>query len=364
MPFNEPLSFCPNRVWRCYTGGALLDRFTGASPEKDGHEPEDWLASTVRAVNGAHSQGPDEGLARLRGAGDPPGPRFSDLLDAHATEILGRRHAARYGGNLAVLCKYLDSSVRLPIQCHPDRALAKTLYHSDYGKTECWYILDTRTVDGQPPYLLMGFQPGVTRKAFAEAVAAQNVAAMERMLHKVHCRPGEMYFIPGRFPHAIGPGVFMLETQEPSDWVIQPERTCADTCLSDADMWGPLTPEQGLDVFDYTGLSADQMLGRVLIKESPLSAAADGRITELIGTGLTPAFAVQRAVITGTLTLALPRDFGIVVVADGQGVMSWSSGNKAIRRGDYFLVPAGCPSITCATRSGPLTLLVCLPPAT
>ena len=48
-----PLFFMPNRVWRCYSGGALLDKFVGNEKAEDGHFPEDWLASTTRAANGA-----------------------------------------------------------------------------------------------------------------------------------------------------------------------------------------------------------------------------------------------------------------------------------------------------------------------
>ncbi len=253
MTVTEPIFFGPNRVWRCYTGGLLLERFVGAEAPCDAHLPEDWLASTVRAINGEHSRGPDEGLARTVHADGSQGELLVELLERDPAAILGEAHAAKYGPDLGVLCKYLDSAVRLPIQCHPDVPIARELYDSEFGKTESWHILDTRTIDGEEPYLLMGFKPGVTKEAFAQAVEAQDVEAMVSMLHKLRPQRGETYFVPARLPHAIGPGVFMVETQEPSDWVIQPERFCADTRLSDADMWGPLTPEQGLGVFDYTG---------------------------------------------------------------------------------------------------------------
>lgn len=53
---------------------------------------------------------------------------------------------------MGVLVKFLDSAERLPIQVHPDKEKAKILFHSGYGKTEAWYILDGRKIHGENPY--------------------------------------------------------------------------------------------------------------------------------------------------------------------------------------------------------------------
>ncbi len=362
MPFDQPIFFAPNRVWRCYTGGALLGRFVGAPAEADGHVPEDWLASTVRALNAENSQGPDEGLARTLRPDGSPGPLLAELVGAHAEALFGPDHVGRFGRSMALLCKYLDSAVRLPIQCHPDAATARRLYGSPFGKTECWHILDTRPIGGQAPYLLMGFRPGVTRAAFAAAVAKQDVAAMEAMLHQVPARPGETYFVPARLPHAIGPGVFMIEVQEPSDWVVQPERYCADTRLSDAAMWGGLAPDQGLDVFDYAGLAEADLRARVAPRETIVAKEPGGLVAEIVGPHLTPAFALWRAEVRGTMRVALPRAFGLVVVTAGRGAIAWDGGERPVRRGQYFLQPAGVKSIR-YTAEEPMTLAIGLPPA-
>ena len=361
MQLDQPLFFAPNRVWRCYTGGALLDRFVGAPTEADGHLPEDWLASTVRAINDENAQGPDEGLARTRRADGSPGPLLAELAATEAEALFGPDHVARFGRDMALLCKYLDSAVRLPIQCHPDVPLARRLYASAFGKTECWHILDTRQIAGQAPYLLMGFKPGVMREAFAAAVAAQDVRAMEAMLHKLHARPGETYFVPARLPHAIGPGVFMIEVQEPSDWVVQPERYCADTRLSDAAMWGALAPEQGLDVFDYTSLAKDELLARVAPKETTVASEPGGTVAEIVGPDLTPAFSLWRARVDRTLRISLPRAFGLVVVTAGRGTIAWQGGRRPVRRGEYFLQPFGVKSIAYAAEE-PMSLAIGLPP--
>ena len=358
---SGPVFFAPNRVWRCYTGGALLDRFRGVRPERDGHEPEEWLASTVRAVNGVHSRGPDEGLACVATASGGQ-QLFIDLLKGEGARILGAPHVARHGTDLGVLCKYLDSAVRLPIQCHPDATIAQALYHSRHGKTECWFIVNTRRIGGEDPYLLVGFKPGVTAESFRQAAQAQDTALMTAMLHRIQCQPGEMYFIPGRMPHAIGPGVFMVETQEPSDWVVQPESRCADTCLTPDDMWGPLTPEQALAVFDYTPMDREETLRRIRPTPRVVSRGPGCEAFALIGAEHTQAFAVMSMSVHGACPLTIPRSFGVIVVVQGDGELRWPAGKRRVCAGDYFLLPFSLSQGDCEVTGSDLNLLICLPP--
>lgn len=59
----EPIFFEKNRVWRVYTGGKL---FEGLWEEKavDSFYPEEWIASSVRALN-RNSNSENEGLSKL-----------------------------------------------------------------------------------------------------------------------------------------------------------------------------------------------------------------------------------------------------------------------------------------------------------
>ncbi|MDQ3407754.1 MAG: hypothetical protein M3472_06315, partial [Chloroflexota bacterium] len=81
---TAPFSLPPNRITRFYRGGALLDRFrasgigglaaattdepagTGAAADADGQQPEDWLASTLRAWTPVGKALSDEGLSVVR----------------------------------------------------------------------------------------------------------------------------------------------------------------------------------------------------------------------------------------------------------------------------------------------------------
>jgi mannose-6-phosphate isomerase len=328
MNFNNPIFFTPNRVWRLYTGGKLLDRFRNEEQESDGHFPEEWLASTVPAYNGEHSQSDDEGLAKVVTEGIK-GQTLSKLLKKFGPDILGEKHFQKYGENTALLCKYLDSAVRLPIQCHPDIPTAQRLYNSSFGKTECWHIISTRKIKGEEPYILLGFKKDVKQEEFKNAVYEQQIDKMIDMLHKIPVKEGDTYFVPARIPHAIGPGVFMLEVQEPSDWVIQPEQFCADIKLNIQDMWGPLAPEQGLEVFDYTGVTLDELYEKVSPSNQVLFQSENMEILELIGKKHTSSFGLRKVRIKKEAKINLPG-IALFVVAKGTGQIVWGNGEKTI----------------------------------
>ena len=352
---SDLLFFEPNRVWRCYTGGALLDSFLGQVPTGDNYFPEDWLASCVLAVNREHTQGPEEGLSRLRSDGQMPSQLLRDVIASNPHAYLGD------ASEMSLLCKYLDSAVRLPIQCHPDQEFARLHYGSEHGKTESWLILGTREINDEPPYLLMGFQPEIDPEEFARAVFAQDIPAMEAMLHRVPVEPGEVYFIPGRFPHAIGPGVFLLEVQEPSDWVVQPERFCAGTELSDSDMWGPLDPQTALTCFRYEGETIEQVRGRLQKQPAAVQSAEGGCLSRVIGPETTLCFGVDFLTVTGEFILEHPAPYYLVVVIAGEGEAVWERGSVRVGKGDVFFVPHGVRRLQFSTTGIPLEAYLCLP---
>ena len=108
-----PTALPPNLVWRSYLGGSVLRRFRGLPGTGDNHFPEDWLASTVLARNGAHAQHPQEGLSRVadvgrkphvggfagEGAGGLAGPRQAEL--PAGAKAAGPLEAARFIGSAA-----------------------------------------------------------------------------------------------------------------------------------------------------------------------------------------------------------------------------------------------------------------------
>lgn len=330
-PRDQLLFFQPNLVWRCYLGGKLLGEYVKNPRSEDSLFPESWLGSTTVANNGEHQTSPEEGLARLRS-----GELFRDCLASSGEALLGYQSK-----DLGVLCKFLDSAIRLPLQCHPDREFARKYCNSEHGKTESWFILETRSINGEDPYILLGFKEGVSPEAFREAVLKQDIPTLVNMLHKVPVKAGDAFFIPGRLPHAIGTGVMMLEVQEPTDLVVQPEKYIGDQELSDRDMWQNLTVEQGLACFDYRGSSREEILSKLQIQPQA------GQLSTLIGPDRTDCFQVQRLTLAPGESAALDlQHWKLAVVTKGSAaVQSNSNPAEQAGKGDVFFVPAGVKTL-------------------
>ena len=63
--FERPIFFERNRVFRIYKGGLLFHDFFG-DEAKDGNYPEEWVASSVRAMN-LDSTNEKEGISKIKG---------------------------------------------------------------------------------------------------------------------------------------------------------------------------------------------------------------------------------------------------------------------------------------------------------
>ena len=70
---------------------------------------------------------------------------------------LGKKLAEKYG-TTGVLIKMLDSLERLTVQVHPDKEYARTVFNSAFGKTESWYVLNTREINGEKIFDEVGNQ--------------------------------------------------------------------------------------------------------------------------------------------------------------------------------------------------------------
>jgi mannose-6-phosphate isomerase len=326
---NDLIFFEANRVWRCYTGGKLLDELTRTETPVDGNFPEEWLASVTLANNDAHQQSPAEGLSIIKGTNSI----FRDMLRKFPEAALGTDST----GDPGVLCKYLDSAVRLPIQCHPDRRFARKHCRSEYGKTESWLILETRAINGEQPYILLGFKPGVTEARFRAAVADQDIRAMTGCLHKFPVKPGDVFFIPGRIPHAIGPGLLLLEVQEPTDLVVQPEKQIGNVELTDNQMWGALTPGTAMSCFDYRTDSAERVLQKLRLIPETAETFPEAVLENVIDTRQTECFKVEKLTITGRLDYKAKAPWHLAVVVAGQGDAACPKPH-AIKAGDCFFV--------------------------
>lgn len=349
----KPLKMLENRVWRIYLGGYLLDELRGDTA-KDGYFPEDWLASVVPANNPPRDNKPEnEGLSSiLNENGDTV--FLKDLIEKNPLEMLGEEHISKFGTNFGVLTKFLDSAERLPIQVHPDKPTAKRLFSSDYGKTESWYILAGREIDGEAPYILLGFKEDIDTAKLRELFDKQDITAIASLMHKITVKPGEVYMISGGTPHAIGSGCFILEIQEPTDYTISLEKK---------DMLGNDVPDslihQGIgfekmfECFHYDKCTEAELLSNFRLEPVHI----DGGNYKLIGYNDTPCYALNRITVSGVYTKQPANKPSALVVVQGCGEID---GIK-VSQGDCLFIPyaLGCFDIH---SDADMILLECLPP--
>ena len=353
---NSPLKCLPNRVWRSYLGGRLIDELRGEPNPKDGNYPEEWAASITRAINGP-GHPPDEGLSKVVWEGEMV--TLLDLIRRFPQDMLGEEHLSRFGETTALLVKLLDSAERLQIQAHPDKSFARRYLNSDYGKTESWIILRVREDMPEPPYILLGFKPSVSKKGFKEAVMRQDVPTMESYLHKLPVQPGDVYLVKSRVPHAIGPGVFMVEVQEPTDFVVLVERRgSGGVVLSEEECSMGLGMETALKVFEYEGMSEEELKGRYKLEPKVTEESSGGRVVRLIDEEIAECFSAESLEVNGELSLAR-ETFYIGVIVEGEGVIRGDFGSLPLRQGDCIFIPT---SLEEHEYRGRMKLIACYPP--
>lgn len=359
-----PLKMKENRVWRLYYGGKLIDEMRKSGNGLDDNFPEDWLASVVVADNPDRADKPEkEGLSKIE-TNDGSELYLKDLIDSDPETYLGKEHIERFGVNFGVLTKFLDSAERLPIQVHPTKDAAKRLFNSDYGKTESWYILNSRVIDGEEPYILLGFKKPVTSEKWKELFDKQDIAEMQEYMHKITVKPGDVFLITGGTPHAIGSGCMLLEVQEPTDYTISVEK---------CDMRGNLMPdhlchmglgfEKMFECFTYEALTKEEIMDRYYLKADTLEDNGTSKKEALITYGDTACFALNRISVETTYERKGSGRACCLAVAKGSG--KFQNGNKVIeiKAGDCLFEPAQTAEYTVIANDGDaLEILECMPP--
>lgn len=319
--FDSPIFFHKNRVGRVYIGGKLFSAFFG-DDSADSYEPEEWIASNVSALN-KNSKTEKEGVSKVANSD----LYFDELIEKYPQELLGSSKKLR------ILVKILDSAIRLPAQAHPDKEFSRKYFNSEYGKTECWIVLDTRP-DAK---IYFGFKNGVTLSEFEKAIddSERDKDAMERLMLEIKPEKNGVYLVPAKTVHAIGAGCLILEIQEPTDFTIQPERYCGEYKLSDKEMYLGLTRTQAVECFDFAK-APNAKIEPVFIEDT-----ASIKTESLINKNNTECFVVNRITLSGgKKTLKIEDSYAIYIVTNGEGILSGNNYSKIINKGDYFFMPA------------------------
>jgi mannose-6-phosphate isomerase len=345
----------PNRVRRNYRGGALLDLFVEKRPACDGIQPEDWIASTVRASNPGLPPVVDEGLAFVM---DESKGRISlgELFASDPEFYLGRKHFADFGLQVGFLAKMLDSAMRLHVQAHPTAAFAQQHLSSRWGKLETYVILKVR--DGCDPFIRLGFQRPPSKNEWRRIILEQDIAAMDACFDPIPVRVGEVWLVPGGLPHAIGPGVLMLEVMEPTDLVVRCEFEREGIIVPPEARFMGRDLDFCLQIFDYTKRSPAEIRADYCIKPQGISQNE----TRLIGPAQTSSFSISRYKAGGVMVLPAAPTLRVCIVADGKGFLEVAGERLPLHPGCRFLLPAAATEGKITPLEGEtVDLLVCAP---
>lgn len=299
----------PTRVYRFYRGGALLGGFRGVE-EDDGDFPEDWVGSITPAANPGRDE-PEAGLSRLA-----DGRLLRDAIAADPEGWLGPGKEST-----GLLVKLLDSAQRLPVHFHPNRAFAEAHLGSPFGKTEAWVVLATRGPDAE---VWVGLREPVSHARYLDWVERQDTEALLGSLNRLTVRAGDVVYVPGGVPHAIGAGLLVAELQEPTDFSI--------VCEWDG---FPIRPEDS-----HLGLGWDTA-------SEALDLSANAPQLGLPAEARAFFWADEEPVAAGC--------FAVLIVLDGEGTLD----GRPARKGDCFALPAAAERLEV---DGDVRILRCLGP--
>lgn len=158
---------------------------------------ESWEVSGVSGCESVVSEGP------LRGW------KMSELMGEYKGSFVGEKNHHRFGNEFPLLIKFIDASLDLSVQVHPNDELARKR-HGKRGKSEMWYV-----TGAQPGARLhAGFSHALTPDEYERKVADSTIADA---LAEYEVSEGDVFYLPAGRVHSLGAGTSVAEIQETSD---------------------------------------------------------------------------------------------------------------------------------------------------
>jgi len=139
-------------------------------------------------------------------AGDKNGRNLIDLIAADPKGILSPAIAEKCGDTCEILVKLINADSPLSLQVHPADGDQSLLEH-ECGKPESWLILNAQPGAG----IYLGFNKSVSKQKLRATLLDGDSA--KDILNFVLVKPGDFFDLKPGVPHAIGPGVTLLEPQ-------------------------------------------------------------------------------------------------------------------------------------------------------
>ncbi len=217
------------------------------------------------------------------------------------------------GDVFPLLVKIIDARQDLSIQVHPDDAYAKVHENGSLGKTECWYVLDSKP----GTTVIIGHNAG-TREEMRQMVAE---GKWNQLLRQIPLRKGDFFQINPGCLHALKGGSLILETQQSSDVTYR----FYDYDRLENGKKRELHIEKSLDV------TTVPFVPDRTVPET--ETVGDAEITHLV---TCPFYSVYRAVLHGAAGLTFRAPFVNVSIIGGEGTLD----GEPVKKGDHMVLTA------------------------
>ncbi|MCL2374403.1 MAG: class I mannose-6-phosphate isomerase, partial [Treponema sp.] len=221
---------------------------------------------------------------------------------------------------------------------------ARKYMGSPYGKFECYYILSIR--EGKEGYIRLGFQHLPSKEEWRRIIQEQDMPAMDACFEKVPVRAGEVWYIPGGVPHAIGENTLMLEIMEPSDLVVRCEFEREGIVVPPEARFMGRDLDFCLDVFDYAEMSVADVTRNFRLQARPLGEKRDGALLEDLAAPPIAPFAVRRLSLESGAAFSFAGGaFHAAIVTRGSASIKAGGETAALRQGQSLFVAAAAEQV-------------------
>jgi mannose-6-phosphate isomerase len=306
-----PLKFETVLKEKVWGGNALISRFNKGKPTSK-LIGESWELSAIADNLSVISNG---FLA---------GNNIEELIEVYMGDITGDSIYDKFGNEFPLLIKFIEAQEDLSIQVHPNNDLAKNR-HNAYGKTEMWYILESKT--GSKIYT--GFNDGVTSDIYKEALENGKI---EELLNVETIEAGDVFFTPAGRVHAIGAGIVLVEIQQTSDITY---RIFDWNRKSTGKEKRELHTELALDAIDF------KQTGKNKIRIEPVLNKTENLVDcEFFHTNL---IRFDKAIDKEYYFI---DSFVAYICTEGEFMINWDGNSEVVTKGETVLLPAMIKEVT------------------
>ena len=260
---------------------------------------------------------PNERIGECWGISAHPNGK-SEIENGHyagqTLDQVWREHRELFGEfpskDFPLMAKIVDANAPLSIHVHPDDSYAYENENGQYGKSECWYIIEA---DDNAEITI-----GTHAQSREEFENQLKDGSFEKYLRTVKVQPGDFYFVPAGTVHSIGAGIMAYEVMQSSDISYR----IYDYQRKLHNKKRELSVSKALDVMDYSN---------ELPNIAPQNEVIENHnCTHIVSSDF---FTMVKWEITGTLNYMKPREFCLISVLEGKG--------KIIVDGDIFELEKG-----------------------